>query len=55
MGISEHYQFRAKPDLESEIRNVWVAGMNKNDNLTRIIRAGCASLKYLKKEATKNG
>lgn len=41
---STQYQFRAKPEVEAQMRKVWLSNMNTTDNMVRIIRAGCSAL-----------
>ena len=41
----KQYQFRATPDLEEAMRQVWDNTMNTTGNLIKILKAGVATLK----------
>lgn len=49
MSNSVHYQFRADPELEALIRQVWDPKSNQTTNMHHIVRAGAIAL------ATKKG
>lgn len=42
--ISKQYQVRIPPDIEGDMKKVWLSSCNTTENLLRIIRTGVNAL-----------